>query len=110
MISNLIINPHLVPSNILLILGGSLCVISLIHLFIRSKAIVLPPIPSNKFNKFEKKLLTIGAFAFALGFLSFVIIHSFFGNKYFYTDINGIKEIKQFKGITTSSSLKNLSR
>lgn len=97
MLNHLIINPHLTPSFILLVVGASLTIISLLHLFIRSKAIVWPPIPDEKFSAFEKRLLNIGAIAFAIGVLTLAIIDSFFGHKYVSTDVNGNREIKQLE-------------
>ena len=88
MINSLIINPHLAPSIILMVLGGSLCIISFVHLFIRSKAFIWSPIPDEKINTFERKMLNIGLLTFALGVLTFAIIDSFFGHKYLEIDNN----------------------
>ena len=85
MINWLLINPHLIPSYLCIILGLILVVLAPIIYQIRMKKIlIINPFKAIKeYNKLEKKILIIGVVLFVLGFISSTVIEERYGYYYF---------------------------
>jgi hypothetical protein len=109
MINTLILNPHISFPAIIFFIGLLLTFYSAIHVCIRTKHILFSPIPSEKFNPLENKILYTGQVTMAFGFLALVIMLSLFGSKYFTIDAYGNRKIEQREGLVPELT-RNLQR
>jgi hypothetical protein len=83
------INPHLIPSFVILLAGGILSIAASILYHIRKKKIiVLSPIKViGGYTRFEKKIFLVGIILAMVGLISLIAISELYG--YYYFD-NGV--------------------
>jgi uncharacterized membrane protein len=79
------INPHLIPSFIILLAGGILSVVASVLYHIRKKRVmVISPIKViGGYTRFEKKIFLIGIILATIGLISLIAISELYGNYYF---------------------------
>jgi hypothetical protein len=79
------INPHLIPSFLILLTGVILSVAASVLYHVRKKKImVLSPIEViGGYSRFEKKIFLAGMILAALGLISLIAISELYGNYYF---------------------------
>jgi uncharacterized membrane protein len=88
------INPHLIPSFIILLAGGILSVVASILYHVRKKrVIVVSPIEViGGYTRFEKKIFLVGIILAMLGLISLIAISELYG--YYYFD-NGVPTLSR---------------
>jgi hypothetical protein len=88
------INPHLVPSFIILLAGGILSIAASVLYHIRKKKIiVLSPIEViGGYTRFERKIFLVGIILATVGLISLIAISELYG--YYYFD-NGVPTLSR---------------
>jgi uncharacterized membrane protein len=83
------INPHLIPSFIILLAGGVLSIVASILYHVRKKRVmVISPIEvMGGYTRFEKKVFLVGIILATVGLISLIAISELYG--YYYFD-NGV--------------------
>jgi hypothetical protein len=88
------INPHLIPSFVILLAGGILSVVASILYHVRKKRVmVVSPIEViGGYTGFEKKIFFVGIILAMLGLISLIAISELYG--YYYFD-NGVPTLSR---------------
>ena len=87
----LINNPHIAPFLIVFFIGFVSIVLAPLHYRARIKKYIaiLTPFDLTKYNRPEKKMLSLGVLLLLIGILGVAIMTEKYGYNYTYTDISG---------------------